>query len=112
RVFPARLFGKRSGAHSQPVSPKNPASKDFLQGKVEVLLVKQTASGTWQALVRPGRKIGVGEKLSFGGADKDELHAEVIARGEFGERTLRFDPVGDNDADFFAALDRIGHIPL
>jgi S-adenosylmethionine:tRNA ribosyltransferase-isomerase len=120
RVFPARLYGTRSGAHSQPVSPNNPASKDFLKGRVEVLLVKQTASGTWQALVRPGRKIGVGEKLSFGEGD-DRLHAQVIARGEFGERTLRFEPIadsnvdsnrGDNDTNFFAALDRIGHIPL
>jgi S-adenosylmethionine:tRNA ribosyltransferase-isomerase len=120
RVFPARLFGKRSGSNSQPVSPNNPASKDFLKGRVEVLLVKQTGLGTWQALVRPGRKIGVGEKLSFG-EGADQLHAEVIARGEFGERTLRFDPAvhsnvdsngGDSDADFFAALDRIGHIPL
>ncbi len=34
--------------------------------------------------------------------------AKIIARGEFGERYLRFDPV----ADFFAVLDRIGHIPL
>lgn len=107
RVFPARLYGRRSGARSQPVSANNPAARDFLKGRVEALLVKQTGVGTWSALVRPGRKIGVGERLSFGDGS-DELHAEVIARGEFGERTLRFDPV----PDFFDALDRIGHIPL
>src|SRR4051794_30755006 len=46
RVFPARLYGRRSGARSQPVSPNNPAAKDFLQGEVEVLLTKRlTESG-------------------------------------------------------------------
>jgi S-adenosylmethionine:tRNA ribosyltransferase-isomerase len=37
-----------------------------------------------------------------------ELTAEVIGRGEFGERTLRFDPV----PDFFAAVEMLGHVPL
>ena len=135
RVFPARLYGRRSGTHSQPVSPNNPAAKDFLQGRIEVLLTKRVTSPhtqkghgfsraeealnqsgalapaeeIWQALVRPGRKIDVGERLTFG---TNDLHAEVIARGEFGERTLRFEPVGVREDDFFAALDRIGHIPL
>src|SRR5204863_8874558 len=36
------------------------------------------------------------------------LVAEVVARGNYGERRLRFDPV----ADFFVVLDRIGHVPL
>ncbi len=136
RVFPARLYGRRSGARSQPVSPRNPAAREFLKGRVEVLLteladekgsrgltqmhadrrkeeeisVHQRSSVAnpliWNALVRPGRKIGLGEKLFFG--DHDELQAEVIARGEFGERTLRFEPVND----FFAVVDRIGHVPL
>src|SRR5881275_3266783 len=61
RVFPARLFGRRSGARSQPVSPNNPAAKDFLQGRIEVLLTKplpvpsrneepETRNLLWQAL--------------------------------------------------------------
>src|SRR5262249_6467649 len=86
RVFPARLFGRRSGLHAQPLSPRNPASKDFLQGKVEVLLTRRLAPLEWQALVRPGRKIGVGERITFG--ENRELEAEIIARGAFGERTL------------------------
>ena len=133
RVFPARLFGHRSGERAQPLSKRNPAAKDFLKGKVEALLtspaeeqtrgrltrinadqenrgtsVHQRSSAAnpliWNALVRPGRKLGVGERLSF----SDELHAEIVARGEFGERTLRFDPV----PDFFAAVERVGHVPL
>jgi len=118
RVFPARLFGRLSGSHSQPVSPRNPAAADFLAGRVEVLLTKQVAPLEWQALVRPGRKIGVGEKIFFGSESDSpeqshanqtpELVAEVISRGEFGERTLRFAPV----PDFFAAVEKLGHVPL
>src|SRR5689334_18581174 len=131
RVFPARLYGRRSGAHAQPVSAKNRAAKEFLKGRVEVLLTapepeSSRLSGSetslhakdaeavpadhrppiaenplvWNALVRPGRKIGVGEKLFFG--DHDELRAEIIARRDFGERTLRFEPV----SDFFAVVEK------
>ena len=106
RVFAARLFGHRSGKRSQPLSARNPASREFLKGRVEVLLTKQIGEREWQALVRPGRKIGVGEQLFFG--EHDELYAEVTARGEFGERTLRFAPV----EDFFGIVERIGHVPL
>ena len=56
--------------------------------------------------MRPGRKIAVGERLFFG--EQDELQAEVISRGEFGERRIRFAPT----ADFFAIVEKIGHIPL
>jgi S-adenosylmethionine:tRNA ribosyltransferase-isomerase len=134
RVFPARLYGRRAGLHAQPVSPRNPASRDFLHGRVEVMLTHQMESHVWQALVRPGRKIGVGEKIFFSAADSArlpaghtsapsalatdeasspalataELTAEVIGRGEFGERTLRFDPV----PDFFAIVEKLGHVPL
>src|SRR5947209_7915142 len=108
RVFPARLFGRRAGLHSQPVSPRNPAASEFLQGQVEVLLTRQLGAWEWQALVRPGRKIGVGEKIYFGHETAPELQAEVTGRGEFGERTLRFSPVDG----FFAVVERLGHVPL
>ena len=124
RVFPARLFGHRAGLHAQPVSPGNPASRNFLHGRVEVMLTRQVGPQEWQALVRPGRKIGVGEKIFFSaedstgssatreqastGSSHPELTAEVIGRGEFGERTLRFDPV----SDFLAVVEKLGHIPL
>ncbi len=113
KVFPARLYGHRSGSRAQRVSQQNPATKDFLRGKVEVLLTKQLSDSPmeWEALVHPGRKLGVGERVYFGGeADEasHELAAEIVGRGEFGERQLRFDPVDD----FFAVLGRIGHVPL
>jgi S-adenosylmethionine:tRNA ribosyltransferase-isomerase len=126
RVLPARLFGHRSGSRAQPLSPHNPASREFLQGRVEVLLTRRLPGDDelWQALVRPGRKIMPGERLyfepepggpsspSFGECGKREsdcsLEAEVLTRGEFGERTLRFLPV----PDFHARMERLGHIPL
>jgi len=108
RVFPARLYGRRSGSKAQPLSPHNPAAREFLKGQVEVLLTKQISQDPTdsECLVRPGRKIGVGERLFFG--QGDELAAEVVARGVFGERRIRFDPAGD----FFERIERLGHVPL
>ena len=111
KVFPARLFAHRMGARAQPVSPRNRAARDFLQGTVEVLLNRQVGPWEWEALVRPGRKIGIGEKLFFysgSGSDEPKLVAEVVGRGNYGERRLRFGPV----TEFFATLERIGHVPL
>jgi S-adenosylmethionine:tRNA ribosyltransferase-isomerase len=117
RVFPARLYGHRSGSKAQALSAHNPASRDFLKGQVEVLLTRQVCQepNEWECLVRPGRKIGVGERLFFGNdldADgvlwSDQLVAEVVARGSFGERRVRFAPV----PDFFERIERIGHVPL
>ena len=108
RVFPARLYGHRSGERAQPLSPHNPAAREFLRGRVEVLLTRQVSAdpNEWECLVRPGRKIGIGEHVSFG--DPVELEAEVIARGSFGERCIRFAPT----ADFFPRVERLGHVPL
>jgi S-adenosylmethionine:tRNA ribosyltransferase-isomerase len=117
RVFPARLYGHRSGQRAQPPSPRNPAARNFLPGQIEVLLTRQVSEdpNEWECLVRPGRKIGIGEKLyfsapNFGSREKDQpqMEAEVIARGAFGERRIRFAPV----TDFFAQIQRIGHVPL
>ena len=105
RVFAARLYGRRSGQRAQPVSSRNPAAKNFLRGQVEVLLTKNLGDFEWEALVHPGRKIGVGERLLFGA---NELQAEVVSRGTFGERRLRFQPV----ADFLDRVERLGRVPL
>lgn len=129
RVFPARLYGRRGGLKSQPISARNPAAREFLQGRIEVLLTRQLEQepNEWECLVRPGRKIGVGEHLFFG--EHDELQAEVMARGEFGERRIRFAKAAAEQPDsrgvrfaespdyglterFFALLEKIGHVPL
>jgi S-adenosylmethionine:tRNA ribosyltransferase-isomerase len=113
RVLPARLYGHRSGSRAHNLSLSNPAAREFLRGQVEVLLTRQLSPepNLWEALVHPGRKLGLGEYIYFGGEasqQNHELAAEIAARGEFGERHVRFDPVGD----FFAILERIGHVPL
>ncbi len=114
KVLPARLFGHRSGSRAQhQPALQNPAARNFLQGEVEVLLTRQLSEQPleWEALVHPGRKLGMGERIYFGGeasAASHELAAEIVGRGTFGERHLRFDPV----PDFFGVLERIGHVPL
>lgn len=88
RVLPSRLFGQR-GETDAPA---------------EVLLLEPVAGRDWRALVRPGRKLRVGDVIRF----DEGLSAEIIAHGERGERTVRF--LGDEDV--YAALDRLGHMPL
>lgn len=106
RVFPARLFGHRSGVHSLAVGKNNPKRHEFLSGAVEVFLLGAVSPDgrDWQALVRPGRKMRTGERILF----DEGLEAEIVGRGEFGERTVRFLGTGD----LYAAFDRIGHVPL
>jgi S-adenosylmethionine:tRNA ribosyltransferase-isomerase len=102
RVFPARLLGTRAG-HS---------------GQVEVFLLRAPGADPreWTALVRPGRKLGVGQRIRFA----DNLEAEIIARGDFGERTIRFEGAGglqgtadlQDAADLLDEFEKIGHVPL
>jgi len=90
RVFPSRLLGHREGS----------------TGRVEVFLTKQISPDglTWTALVRPGRKLGAGERVRI----SEDLTLEILDRGEFGERTVQLSPRGD----LFAVLERAGHVPL
>ena len=103
RVIPARLFGRRAGVRSQP--PSKAMRREFLRTTIEVLLTREVEPGVWDALVRPGRKMRVGERVIFG---EGELEAEVISRGEFGARRLRF----LNAADVRGSIERLGHMPL
>ena len=105
RVIPARLFGHRAGAHSDP--PSRATRREHLSGTVEVFLTRQVDLNTWEALVRPGRKMRSGERVRFG---TGELEAEVIARGEFGQRTLRF--ASKDQRRVAEHLENLGHVPL
>ncbi len=106
RVFPARLFGHRSGVRSLPIGKNNPKRHEHLSGEAEVFLLRSVSQDgrDWEALVRPGRKMQVGERIRF----DEGLEAEIVGRGEFGERTVRF----SGTDDLFTAFERIGHIPL
>ena len=79
RVLPARLFGHRSGSRAQTCPSSNPAAREFLRGNVEVLLTQATfraEPNVWEALVHPGRKLGIGERVYFG-ADANETVART-----------------------------------
>lgn len=99
RVIPARLYARRTLRRE----------KEKPTGRIEVMLTEPAGENRWHALVRPGRKIAIGERLVFAAPDGSiVLEAEVLERGEFGDRLLEFAPVDD----FFGILDRIGHVPL
>ena len=89
RVLPARLLGKR-----EPTG-----------GAVEVLLLTDRGDKLWECLVRPGRKLHEGAKLSFGDG---ELTAEVAEVLENGNRLIRFHYTGI----FLEILERLGKMPL
>ncbi len=105
RVRPARLFGRRAGVHSQP--PSRATKSEHLTGKVEILLTRELDSETWEALVRPGRKLRVGERVFFGDG---ELEAELRAHGQLGLRTLRF--ISHDQNNISQHFERLGHVPL
>ena len=89
RVLPARLLGQRLPGG----------------GACEVLLLIDRGDKTWECLVRPGRKMKPGAKLSFGNG---ELTAEVVGEVEGGNRLVRFDYEGI----FLEVLEQLGKMPL
>ncbi len=91
RVIPARLWGKRLPGG----------------GKTEVLLLRAVTEDSWEALVRPGRKIRPGQKIYFGG--KEELEAITKERTTFGGRILRFNQQG---AVLRKSINELGEVPL
>ena len=89
RVLPARLLGSRLPGG----------------GACEVLLLIDRGEKTWECLVRPGRKMRTGAKLSFGNG---ALTAEVVGEVEGGNRLVRFDYEGI----FLEVLEKLGKMPL
>ncbi len=93
RVIPARLTGERLRE-----TPEGP-----VRAKIEVTLMEPQADGTWSALAKPLRKLGLGETVVF----SPELSAEVASLAE--GLCLRFNLAG---SDFDAALNAAGAMPL
>lgn len=89
RVLPARLIG-----HREPGG-----------GAVEIVLLIDRGNKVWECLVRPGRKVRPGVRLSFGNG---ELKAEVLTVEEGGNRLIRFEYEGI----FLELLERLGKMPL
>jgi S-adenosylmethionine:tRNA ribosyltransferase-isomerase len=118
RVIPARLYARRTLVREREKSVSPTAGlgrwgEERPTGRIEVMLIEPAGKNRWRALVRPGRKVAIGERLVFpDAAGAVALEAEVLERGTFGERLLEFAPGKDRDGDFFAVLERIGHVPL
>ena len=89
RVIPARLIGEKEGTG----------------GKVEVLLLKRRANDVWETLVKPGKKLRPGAKITFGDG---RLRAEVLEVVEEGNRLVKFYYEGI----FEEILDSLGEMPL
>tara|TARA_A100001011_G_scaffold174374_2_gene183078 strand:+ start:14678 stop:15733 length:1056 start_codon:yes stop_codon:yes gene_type:complete len=89
KVFPARLF----------------AIKDRTDAKVEVFLLRELENDLWEVLVKPARKVRIGNKLHF----TDNVHCDVIDNTVSGGRVVRFEYENE---DFYNIIDRIGHAPL
>ena len=106
KVFPARLLGRRLGTKAQKIGRNNPAAREYLTSEIELFLIRPEGADTWQALVRPGRKVRSGEVLVFGNGD---LEAEVLGRGAYGLRRVRLKTQQGALED---AIDRVGHVPL
>jgi S-adenosylmethionine:tRNA ribosyltransferase-isomerase len=73
---------------------------------MELFLTRRESEDIWWGLVHPGRKVRIGEVLTFG---EGELEAEVMVRGEFGLRQVRLKARTDS---IDGAIDRLGHVPL
>jgi S-adenosylmethionine:tRNA ribosyltransferase-isomerase len=94
RVIPARLFGERRRAspHGSGVA------------KIEALLIKQKGPDSWEALMRPAKRLAPGDRVAFGG-----IGAEIVEKRAGGEALLRFDRTGP---ELDLAIAEIGITPL
>ena len=89
KVFPARLF----------------ATKDRTDAKVEIFLLRELGDRLWEVLVKPARKVRIGNKLIL----SKDLFCDVIDNTVSGGRVVRFEYGKEN---FDKILNTIGHPPL
>jgi len=89
KVLPARLFGV----------------KDKTDANVELLLLRQLEQTMWEVLVKPARKVRVGNRIQI----TNDFGCDVIDNTTSGGRVVRFDSNGN---DFFNLLNEVGCSPL
>lgn len=89
KVIPARLYGVKEDTGAQ----------------VEVLLLHRKDKEHWECLVKPGKKLKPGARISFGDG---RLKAEIVDILEEGNRLIRFEFSGI----FEEVLDQLGEMPL
>ncbi len=88
KVFPARLMG----------------TKEKTDAQVEIFLLRELESSLWEVLVKPARKVRVGNRLSL----TDDLYCDVIDNTVSGGREVRF----NNNGNFFSIVQKLGRSPL
>jgi S-adenosylmethionine:tRNA ribosyltransferase-isomerase len=89
KVFPARLFG----------------IKEKTDARVELLLLRQLEETMWEVMVKPARKVRVGNRIQI----SDDFGCDVIDNTVSGGRVVKFD---HNGQDFFELIDTVGKSPL
>ncbi|MBQ6414858.1 MAG: tRNA preQ1(34) S-adenosylmethionine ribosyltransferase-isomerase QueA [Butyrivibrio sp.] len=89
KVIPARLLGEKEGTGAS----------------VEILLLKRKEADVWETLVKPGKKLRPGARVSFGGGI---LKAEILDIVDEGNRLVKF----YYDGIWEEVLDRLGEMPL
>ena len=89
KVFPARLY----------------ANKDRTEAKVEVFLLRELENDLWEVMVRPARKVRIGNKLMF----TKDVYCDVIDNTISGGRVVRFEYDGQ---EIYDVIDRVGISPL
>ena len=89
RVYPARLY----------------ATKDKSEARVEVFLLRELADDLWEAMVKPARKVRIGNKLWF----SKNISCDVIDNTVSGGRVLRFE---DDVESLYSFIEKVGHSPL
>ena len=89
RVYPARLY----------------ANKDKSESQVEVFLPRELADDLWEAMVKPARKVRIGNKLWF----SKDISCDVIDNTVSGGRVLRFEY---DQESLYPFIEKVGHSPL
>ncbi len=99
KVLPARLLGARedTGTHVELLLLKRLSRDELLEEAYQ--------SDCWEVLVRPGKRVRPGHRLTFG---EGLLKAEVLKVMEGGNRIVHF----EFDGIFEEILDRLGQMPL
>ena len=90
KVLPARLFGVKEGTGA----------------KIEFLLIKRIQGDTWETMVRPGKRLKIGDSVSF--SEEKLFKATVKDYGEDGTRIVEFRYEGI----FMERLEELGEMPL
>jgi S-adenosylmethionine:tRNA ribosyltransferase-isomerase len=87
KVIPARLFGKKANGTS-----------------IEIFLLHQHSDTDWECLVKPGKRLKIGDVVHF----SHTFYGKILSFSEDGGRMIQFQP----KENFWSELDKWGKVPL